>query len=51
MIIWKTTHLISLKIFVELFKLNAFTHEEMKLKIVSQTLSNMALIWHKALST
>jgi hypothetical protein len=36
---------------VELFKLNAFTHEEMKLKIVSQTLSNTTLIWYKALST
>ena len=35
----------------ETFKLNAFTHDDMKLKLFSQTLSKKALTWYKALST
>ena len=34
----------------ETFKLNAFSHDDMKLKLFSQTLTSKALTWYKALS-
>ena len=33
----------------ETFKLNAFSHDDMKLKLFSQTLTSKALTWYKAL--
>ena len=33
----------------ETFKLNAFYHDDMKLKLFSQTLTSKALIWYRAL--
>ena len=35
----------------ETFKLNAFSHDDMKLKLFSQTLTSKALTWYKALYT
>ena len=33
----------------ETFKLNTFSHDDMKLKLFSQTLTSKALTWYKAL--